>query len=141
MTETAPTVKVINAKLPLLVQALAALDGLRTSPDSIRPYRFDADVVWSIVAVQTKASEALDKFQRAVKMLAAQNAVVEGMKITPENLESVTAFRKAQEELTDKEIDLAIERLSIAKLNVGPGEKQNPIPVSVLSALMPILEN
>lgn len=134
------TLTLTNGKLEQLAAGLAALDGLRTKPDEFKPYKFDdeAETTWLIANNSAVVADALKAFERAKKLLAIQHGVADKMPITPQNAEAVQAFMRELEVIEDKEIEVrGLSKLSRKALNVG----KNAIPPSVLSRLLPILED
>lgn len=130
-----------NAQLIRLFQGLSALDGLRTKPNEIQPYDFDPDTEWKIAnnisLLQTKATE----YQRAQKALAMRYGIAEGQEITPENASKVAEFIEAMHGLEDKQVEVTgLEMIPKDKLKLGHKKDQNPIPRTVLAAIMPVLE-
>lgn len=141
MSEDAITLS--YGKLAQINEGLGALDGLRTGPDSFKPYKFDDenDTTWIIASNQAKIADALKVYDRAKKSLAVQHQMGDRVVITDVNAEKVSAFMAALAALEDKEVSVpGLEKLSRGRLKVGSGEKKNPIPPSVLAKLMPILE-
>ena len=132
-----------NGKLAMLAEGLASLDGLRTKPDEFKPYKFDDEneTTWLIANNSAVVADALKVFERAKKLLAVQHGIADRMAITKDNADAVAAFMEGMAQLEDKEVEVrGLSKLSRARLKVGNGEKKNPIPPSVLTKLVPILE-
>lgn len=137
------TIALSNGKLEQLAIALASLDGLRTKPDEFKPYKFDDDteMTWLIASNAAVVADALKVYERAKKSLALKYGVADRMPITKENADNVAAFMEELAALEDRDVEVSgLNRLSKAKLRVGSGDRRNPIPPSVLTRLMPILE-
>lgn len=133
---TAPNIT--NAQLESIAQGLAALDGLNLK-DGFVPFRFDDETTWQIAVASDAVQRQLAVFNAAKKSLAKQNGVTDRMPITKENAASVAAFMESLDVLLSRPVEIEIQPLSRAKLNVGQGEKKNAIPPGVLARLMPIL--
>jgi hypothetical protein len=129
-------IKLTNAQLESVSQGLAALDGLQTK-DGFTPYKFDDDTTWSI-AVKTVAVQAgLVVLSAAKKSLAKQNGLMDGMKITQEQLPAAAAFAESVDALMVRPAEIGVlEPLKRESLNTT----KNAIPPGVLAKLLPILE-
>lgn len=136
------TISLTNARLASLAEGLASLDGLRTSAESFKPYKFDDknETTWLIADSTDLVTDAVKKYGARKKILAVQHGVKEGMTVTAENQASIQAFLEDVEALNETVITLPLSKISRERLKVGKGEKENPIPPSVLAKLMPILE-
>lgn len=138
------TLKLTNAKIAALVAGLAGLDGLRVSPNEFRPYRYDDDneTIWLIAGNAAILGDALKRFEHAKKLLALQHQVTDGTVITEKNAEQVSKFMQELSTLEEKEVEVeGLQKISRARLKVGKGDKNNPIPPSVLARLWPLLED
>lgn len=136
--------KLTNGQLADLSLGLSSLDGLRTSPESFRPYKFDDEneTTWLIAENISALEQHIKAFDRAKKIESARYGISNGTKITAENAENVAGFLKAVGDLEEKEIEVTgLQRISRARLKVGKGDKCNPIPPSVLGKIMPLLED
>lgn len=131
---TAP-LKITNAQLESLLKGLQALDGI-TTKEGFTPFKFDDDTLWAIATntdILTRAATALNI---ALKSLAKTHGIRDRMQITPQNADAVAEFMDSKDAFMAKGVELScVVQLSRAKLNVS----KNPIPASVLAALMPIL--
>lgn len=129
-------IKLTNSQLESVAQGLAALDGLNLK-DCFVPFKFDDETTWSIAVKTVAVQQAIVVLNQAKKSLAKQNAVTEGMKITPENAESVQRFMESLDVLMAREAEIGeLEPIPRAKLNLA----KNAIPPGVLARLMPVLE-
>ena len=132
-----PPIGLTSSQLSDLALGLGQLDGLRLSPDSFKPFKFEDDTVWKIASNQSLIVAQLAVFDRAKKLLVGQHEMVEGMKITPENAERVQAFMAALDSLQQRVIDVpGLAKIKRSELKVGA----NQISPSTLARLMPILE-
>ncbi len=125
-----------NAQLESVAQGLAALDGLQTKEGFI-PFRFSEDTTWDIALLGVAFAQAAAVLNAALKSLAKQHGVTEGMKVTDANRDAVAAFLEAKDAMLAKEAALAadLKRIDRASLNLA----KNAIPPGVIARLMPIL--
>ena len=126
-----------NAQLESVAQGLSALDGLQTK-DGFIPYRFSEDTTWELAVKGAAFTQAISLLNTALKSLAKQHGVTEGMKITDADREKVSAFFEAKSAILEKPAVLPADltRISRSALNVA----KNQIPPGVLVRLMPVLE-
>ncbi len=127
-----------NAQLEPIAQALSALDGLQTK-EGFTPYRFSEDTTWDLAIKGAAFTQAIAVLNAALKSLAKQHGVTEGMKITDADREKVAAFFEAKAAIMEKPAVLPADltRISRASLNVS----KNQIPPGVLTKLMAVLEH
>ncbi len=127
-----------NAQLESVAQGLAALDGLQTK-DGLIPFWFKEDVIWDLALMNAAVAQAASILNAALKSLAKQHGVTEGMKITDEMRDKVAAFFEAKTAMMDKPAALPsdLKRISRAGLCIG----KNPIPPGAVGKLMAILES
>ena len=130
-----------NSTLIRLANGLSALDGLRTKPNEIQPYEFAPDTEWKIANNIAVLQPKVTEHNRAQKLLATKYGVAEGMEITPANAQKFSEFIEAMHGLEDKEVTVdGLEKITRDSLKLGHKKEQNPIPRTVLAAIMPILE-
>ena len=127
-----------NAQLESVAQGLAALDGLQTKEGFI-PFRFNEETTWDLAVKGAAFSHATNILNAALKSLAKQHEVTEGMKVTDEVRDKVGEFFEAKTAMMDKPAALPpdLKKIDRASLNLG----KNAIPPGVLARLMPILES
>ncbi len=127
-----------NAQLDSVAQGLTALDGLQTK-DGFIPFRFNEETTWDLAVKGAAFTHATSILNIALKSLAKQHGVTEGMKVTDEIREKVGAFFEAKAEIMEKPAALPadLKKIDRASLNLG----KNAIPPGVLARLMPVLES
>lgn len=138
------SITITNAKLADLASALSSLDGLRTSANDFRPYRFDDEgaTTWLIAENIVLVQDALRAYQHARRSAAAANKVTDRLVVGPENAERVATFMADLDKLEAKTVTIkGLKKISRKILNAGAGTRQNPVPPSVLAKLSPILED
>lgn len=130
-------ISITNAQLESVAQGLAALDGLNLKEGFV-PFKFDDETTWSLAVKGASVTQAISVLQLALKSLAKQHGVTEGMKFTAENSEKIAAFFEAKDGLMAQVSALPkdFDKIDRAKLNTT----KNAIPPGVLAKLMPILE-
>lgn len=135
MQSTAP-------QLNKILTGLKHLDGLRTKQNEFEPFNFHPDVTWVIAENQCKITDALKPYELAKKTLATKYGIREGMELTKDNAESVQAFVRELGELDERELDVDLAKIKRTDLKVGnkSNKDQNPVPASVLAAIMPLLD-
>lgn len=127
-----------NAQLQSVAEGLAALDGLQTK-DGFIPFRFSEDMTWDLAVKGSAVTQAVAVLNAALKSLAKQHGVTEGMKVTDADRDKVAAFFEAKAATMEKPAVLPSDmtRIKRSDLNLA----KNAIPPGVIARLMVILES
>ena len=141
--------KISNRDLLKLNEALGRLDGSKTGKDEIIPFEFTPEVSWKLAKNAVITGRAVLAYEKAVKQQAVQIGIKPGESITvggtekPDEakLEKFLRLDEAKETLKDQEQDLSgILLITLAELLARTDGKSNPIPQSVRTGLVPIIE-
>lgn len=121
-------------------RGLNSLDATKEGQDIIS---LDYDPATRMLILRN--AEAINRekvlFDRIDREKASTHQVVEGMEVTVENAARVDAYRREVEAAKDVEVEIAVTKISLAKLLRRPDGKTNRPAQSVLNRLAPILED
>lgn len=121
-------------------RGLNSLDATKEGQDIIS---LDYDPATRMLILRN--AEAINRekvlFDRIDREKASVHQVVEGMEVTVENAARVDAYRREVEAAKDVEVEIAVTKISLAKLLRRPDGKANRPAQSVLNRLAPILED
>lgn len=133
----APTPELTNREILKLAEGLAGLDGCVGDGGKVTRFKFDAETAWRVALDTEIVGRAKLAYERRLKQLGAEHGVVEGMGLTPANAAAVAAYIAAQDALLDQK--QPVTGLHTYQRSVL--QEKNPIPPSVLAALLPLLED
>lgn len=135
-----------NRDLLALHRGLNSLDGVRRG-DGVEGFEFDDETRWALVenaVIVGRAKEAFDRYDREA---AKRFGVFEGMAKSEANGQKLAEYLEDIEQAKDRTVGVpGLTPIAREKLLTGPADgkrppRKNAIPVSVLVALRPILED
>jgi hypothetical protein len=125
-----------NRQILSLAEGFASLDGVVDGGKVVR-FKLDAETAWHIALDSEAVGRAKAVYERALKKLAAELGIVEGVPVTQANAAAVAAYIDARETLLDQEQDMG----GLHTYERSELQRAGAIPPSVLAHLLPVLED
>lgn len=128
-----------------IAQGLKRLDGIVRGREN-EPFEMSAKTIWNIAKNGTVFDREVEAFNKAQRSAAAGSKIYDGDALVPATAVQFAAYKDKIEEMKDAEIEVpGVLMLKLSDLIKKPSNspskiKTNAIPPSVLTQLMPIIE-
>jgi hypothetical protein len=134
-----------NRQLCSLHRGLSSLDAVREG-EAVIGFEFVRDVAWRLTCAGVQAEDGKRSHDILDRAAALKFGVYEGMAQNDQNAKALDEYKREIEELLDKTVTIEVDRFTMDELLTRPpsddrrARKTNPIPLSVLRNLFPILD-
>lgn len=140
--------KFTNRQLIQLQRGLRALDGLAKSKDEFLHYDYEKGIRWRIATTLKSVNDVVELFEDEKEREQQIRNLVAGEKITENNRNAAFELAGKINDLERQVVEISDDRIStftLDELTQRPPSKDpslpkaNPIPPSVITALMPLI--
>lgn len=128
-----------------IAAALKRLDGVVRGREP-EPFEFAPKVIWNLAKNGTIFDREVEVYNKALRAAAAEAKIYEGDSLSPANAHKFAGYKDKLEEMKDQDVEVpGVLTIKLSDLLGRPAStaskiKTNPIPASVLTGLMPIIE-